>query len=71
MTTYGYDKLNHVTSISAAKGATVLWAAAYGHNAIGNRTYATGLYGGGGGDAYLYDNLRQFPSRRLHRPVGF
>ncbi|MDD5200722.1 MAG: hypothetical protein PHC88_13075 [Terrimicrobiaceae bacterium] len=59
VTTYTHDELNRVTAISAASGATVLWASGYGYDAIGNRTYATGLYGGTGGDAYQYDNLGQ------------
>ncbi|MDD5199547.1 MAG: hypothetical protein PHC88_07050 [Terrimicrobiaceae bacterium] len=66
VTTYTYDELNRVTAISAASGATVLWASGYGYDAIGNRTYGTGLYGGTGGDAYQYDNLGQLTGVKYH-----
>jgi len=56
---YTYDKLNRVTAMTIQKNGTTVWIGTYGYDAVGNRIYSTGQYGGTAGDAYQYDALNQ------------
>ena len=60
-TTYGYDNLSHLLSVTHAQGSTTLDGASYGLDNAGNRTSKNDLYAGVTTN-YGYDNIYELLS---------